>query len=157
MQKLVLFGLIKSLHDLFTAFWIGGMLTTAFSFMPAVKSLRSMQDASKRIMKEYQNRLRIFAVISIIVLWITGFLLARQSGGQGGFLAFTTTYQSLISVKHIFVILMVVIAVVRGFVFGRNVENFNPSQQKSYVLLLVVNVILGVAVLFLSGFSAALA
>lgn len=37
------------------------------------------------------------------------------------------------------------------------VDSFTPQQQKTYALLLFVNAFLGIVVLFLSGFSAAMA
>ena len=157
MQNIFVFSIIKSLHDLFTVLWIGGLLTTAFSLMPALKSLGLKKEYSNNLLKNYQRRLRILALISVVVLWITGILLAKQSGSNVGFLNFSTQYQSLISIKHIIVIVMIVIAVFRGFVLGKKVENFTPKQQKTYAALLFFNAFLGIVVLFLSGFSAAMA
>jgi len=157
MQKVVLFGLMNSLHDVFTALWIGGLFTTALSFMPALKGLGMKSEAAKKVLKLYQSRLRVFAVISVVVLWITGLLLAKQSGTGFGLLSFATPYHSLISIKHLIVSLMVVIAIYRGFVLGRKVDTFTPQQQKLYAVLIFVNAFLGIVVLFLSGFSAAIA
>ncbi len=156
MQKVILFGLMSSLHDVFTALWVGGMLTTAFSLMPALKSLGLKSDPVKKILKTYQSRLRIFAVISMVVLWLTGFLLAKQSGTGFSFMSFATPYHTLISIKHIVVLMMVALALFRGFVLGRKVDDFTPKQHKTYAMVLFVNAFLGIVVLFLSGFSAAI-
>ncbi|MDY6846116.1 MAG: hypothetical protein SVP52_03150 [Chloroflexota bacterium] len=40
MPKLIVFGLVRSLHNVFTAMWIGGLLTTAFAFMPVFKEAK---------------------------------------------------------------------------------------------------------------------
>ncbi len=157
MQKMVIFGLVRSLHDLFTALWVGGILTTAISLMPSLKQIGLKNDFTKSLMKKYQGRLRIVTVISVVLLWITGLLLAKQSGTGFGFLSFATPYHTVISIKHILTIVMILIAVIRGFVLGRKVENFTMAQQKVYALLLLVNAVIGIVVLFLSGFSAALA
>jgi hypothetical protein len=51
---------------------------------------------------------------------------------------------------------MVALALFRGFVLGRKVDDFTPKQQKTYAMVLFVNAFLGIVVLFLSGFSAAM-
>ena len=157
MQKVLMFGLMNSFHQIFTVFWIGGLLTTAISLMPVIKNSGLKRDDINKILKKYQSRLRIIVMISVVVLWITGFLLAKQSGTGFGFLSFSMPYHTLISIKHIIVIVMTVIAVFRGFILGRKVENFTPGQQKTYGILLFANAFLGIVVLILSGFSAALA
>lgn len=35
--KTIVFGLITFLHDLFTAAWIGGLITLGLTVMPSVK------------------------------------------------------------------------------------------------------------------------
>jgi uncharacterized membrane protein len=159
MQNMIIFGLIKSLHDLFTVLWVGGILTTAISFMPAIQRSKgkASSEALSDLLGNYSHRLRNIAVVSIIGLWITGLLLTRQSSASGGgFMRFSTPYEVLISVKHLLVFIMVIIAVVRGFFVGGNIFSFTPSQKKLSMALLLLNVILGVAVIFISGISAAL-
>lgn len=156
MQKQLIFGIIRSLHDLFTALWIGGLLTTTITFMPAIKKSNLNFDLSKKIKKAYHNTLRIVVVISMIGLWVTGVLLSRQSAANAGFLNFSTAYNTLLSIKHLIVLVMVLIAIYRGFVLGRNIEQFSAREQKLYVVLIMINVILGVGVVFLSGIGSVL-
>jgi uncharacterized membrane protein len=156
MQKMVVFGVIKALHDLFTALWIGGLLTTAFSFMPVFKKSRGQSPESKQLLIGYQRRLRVVFLISVIGLWITGLLLGRRSAAYDGFLSFSTTYSSIVSLKHLLIFMMMVIGVYRGFVLGSKIETFQPKQQKTYAGLLLFNTFLGIVVLILSGISAAL-
>lgn len=155
MQKQLIFGIIKSLHDLFTAFWIGGLLTTAITFMPSLKRASERKGGVKKIMKTYHNHLRIVALFSIIGLWITGLLLTRQSQASAGFLNFSTRYNVLLSIKHLTIFVMVLIALYRGFFLGRKIEQFREKEQKIYSILLFINTFLGVIVVFLSGISAA--
>lgn len=156
MQTQLVFGIIKSLHDLFTAFWIGGLLTTAIAFMPAIKQSSNNRSALSGIRKAYHNTLRIIALISIIGLWITGMLLSRQSAANAGFLDFSTPYNILLSIKHLIILVMVLIALYRGFVLGRNIEHFSAQEQKIYGILLLINMILGVGVVILSGIGSVL-
>jgi putative copper export protein len=156
MQKQLIFGMIRSLHDLFTAFWIGGMLTTGFAFLPIVQNAGAEPKLKNKLLKFYQSKLRVVGLISIGVLWITGLLLSKQAGGISGFLCFTAPYHTLISIKHLVVFMMIVIGGYRGFILGQKIEKFNQQEQKTYMLLLFINIVLGVAVIFLSGFGAAL-
>jgi putative copper export protein len=154
MPKPLIFGTIRALHDLFTAFWIGGLLTTAIAFMPAMKRSSETPGSLKTMLKSYHRHLRVVAVVSMIGLWITGLLLSRQSSTHAGFLNFSDTYNVLLSIKHLLVFVMVGIGLFRGFVFGKKIEHFTPKDQKVYAVLLLINTILGVTVLFLSGISA---
>lgn len=156
MQKFLIFGIVRSLHDLFTALWIGGLLTTALTFMPAFMNKGDKAKKDKGIVIRYQKRLRVVALISIIGLWITGMLLGKQSPDYGGFMSFATTYETLISIKHILIFVMILVALYRGSILGPKFEQFKPQQQKLYAGLLFLNALLGVAVLFLSGISAAI-
>jgi len=156
MPKTIIFGTMKAFHDVFTALWIGGLLTTALTFMPVFRKHSSPQNPQKGLLISYQNRLSTVALISIVGLWITGMFLGRQSPAYLGFMNFSTTYQALLSVKHIIIFVMIVIALVRRFVLGKKIDNFNPQQKKIYAGLLLANTIMGVVVLFLSGFGAAL-
>jgi putative copper export protein len=156
MPKPLIFGTIRALHDLFTAFWIGGLLTTAIAFMPAMKRGSEKPGSLKTMLKVYHHHLRVVAVVSMIGLWITGLLLSRQSSTHAGFLNFSDTYNVLLSIKHLLVFVMVGIGLYRGFFLGRRIEHFTDKEKKAYAVLLVINTILGVAVIFLSGISAAL-
>lgn len=156
MQKLLIFGVIKALHDVFTALWVGGMLTTALCFMPILKKYSGKPPGSKSLLAEYQRRLRIIFLISVVGLWITGILLGNRSVAYDGFLSFSTTYNSLITIKHLLILVMMVVGVFRGFVLGSKIEEFQPKQQKRYAGLLMFNALLGIVVLIISGISAAL-
>jgi uncharacterized membrane protein len=156
MQKFIIFGLIRSLHNVFTALWVGGLLTTAITFMPVYKKSNSQPNGNKPFLIKYQKNLRIVAVISIIGLWITGLLLGKQSPAYTGFMQFGSLYEVLVSIKHVLIFLMIIIGFYRGFILGAKIEQFTPKDMKTYGLLLMVNTLLGIAVLFLSGISAAI-
>jgi putative copper export protein len=156
MPNYVVFGIVRSLHDLFTALWIGGILTTALAFMPAFMNKGNKAKKDKAIVVRYQKRLRGVALISMIGLWVTGLLMSRRNPAYSGFMSFSTTYATLISVKHLLIFIMILVGIYRGFVLGPKFEQFKPQQQKIYAGLLFLNMLLGVAVLFLSGISAAI-
>lgn len=156
MPKQIVFGIVRSLHDLFTALWIGGILTTALSFMPVFKKSKKKINGLVELLVHYQKRLSTFALISILGLWLTGLLLNNQSPAYSGFLNFSTTTNSLLSIKHSIIFVMIIIAVYRRYVLGQKVEKFNHKQQNLYGMLLMVNSVLAVVVLFLSGIGASL-
>jgi len=154
--KQVVFGIVRSLHDLFTALWIGGLLTTAISFMPVFKKVKKEIPGLVKFLADYQKRLATIALISVVGLWITGLLLSKQSPAYSGFMDFSTTTNRILSIKHILILYMIAIALYRRFVLGRKLKNFNESQQKTYGILLMVNSVLALIVLFLSGIAASL-
>jgi len=60
----------------------------------------------------------------------------------------------LLSIKHLLIFVMVGIGLFRGYILGRKIEQFNAKDQKVYAVLLLINTILGVTVVFISGISA---
>ena len=154
MPQQIVFGIIRALHDLFTAMWIGGLLTTALSFMPVFKESRDKIKGLVVLLDGYQRKLANYVLISIVGLWITGLLLSKQSPAYSGFMNFSTTSNALLSIKHILIFVMIIIGLYRRFVLGRKLKSFSEQQQKTYGILLMVNALLGVVVLFLSGIGA---
>lgn len=153
MQKILVMGLVKSLHDLFTAFWVGGMLASAIALLPALKRSQLEPKQHKTFLVNYQKALSLVTLISVLGLWVTGLLLGRRSPDYGGFLNFSSSYSILISIKHLIILVMVAIALFRRFGIGRRIMDFTAQDQKIYASLLIVNAFLGVVVIFLSAIS----
>lgn len=156
MPKYLVFGIIKSLHDIFTALWIGGLLTTALAFMPAIMHKRNKSNNYKTLVVQYQSHLRIITLVSIIGLWVTGLLLGKQNPAYSGFMTYSTTYETLISIKHLLIFTMIIGAIIRGYIVGPKFGQFKPIQKKVYAGLLFFNALLGIVVLFISGISTAI-
>ncbi len=154
--KWIIFGLVKSLHDLLTAVWIGGIIVTVAVFLPAVKSTMVKDQKQRSLLMGYQNRLSVLAIISMGGLWLTGVLLGRQTAAYSGLFSFGTPYDRMITLKHILTLAMIAVSLIRRYGPGRKIDSFTKKQQQRYVLLLGVNLLLGVGVIILSGLAAAL-
>ncbi|MHA1410330.1 MAG: CopD family protein [Candidatus Odinarchaeia archaeon] len=162
MANIIVFGLVNSLHILFTVIWIGGLILLGLILTPSIKKTLGMKEDSKELIFTIQRKLSIFVYISIIGLIFTGILLTNSSAAFEGFFNLASPYSLLLSVKIVFVAIMIIIALYRSLVLGRNpniMDNSpeNEGKRKLYKALLLINIVLGVAVIFLSGFSAALA
>jgi putative copper export protein len=154
--KWILFGLVKALHDILTAVWVGGIFVTAAAIMPAIKSAGGLKENFISLLISYQKRISILAIISMAGLWLTGTLLGRQSNAYQGLFSFGTTYDQIITLKHILTLGMAGIGLIRRFGPGRKINTFTPNQQRIYGLLLGANLFLGLTILVLSGLAAAL-
>ena len=160
LPKQFVFALVTFLHDLFTALWIGGLLTLGLTVLPAARRLYGGPDGRgevRKLMTAIQRRLSPVVDVSIVGLVVTGILLSNRAPVYGGFLRFGNPYSAMLSIKHILVIVMVIVALVRSLVFGRRAERPTPVRERTSVLLLYLNVGLGVLMLLLSGFTAVLA
>jgi putative copper export protein len=144
------------LHDLFTAVWIGGLITLGFTVLPSARHVLGMGPETKKLMNTIQKRLSPLIYVSIAGLIVTGMLLSRRSPDFQGLFGFGSAYATVLSLKHVLVALMIGIALYRSLVLGSRSAPFSPRQEKLKVGLLLVNVVLGIAVLLLSGFSVAL-
>ena len=155
MPKQTVFALVTFLHDLFTAAWIGGLITLALTVLPAAKQVLGTGPQTKKLMDTIQKRLSVLVYVSIVGLILTGMLQARRSPAFLGLFSFGNTYSTVLALKHILVVVMVGVALYRSLVLGRQSGPSTPSQEKLSGVLLYLNALLGIAVLLLSGFSAA--
>ncbi len=152
--------LISFLHDTFTALWIGGMFALAFSVLPAIRKILGKSKETKALNALIKKRLSLLTYISMVGLIITGMLMARKAGLSGlytGFLSFGTEYSTLLSIKHILYIVMISLSVFRSLIVDR-VKKFTPKQNQTLnMLTLMLNVVAGLTVLFLSAYTSVLA
>ena len=152
----IVFALITFLHDLFTAVWIGGLITLGLTVMPSVKKVLGKGPQTKKLMDTIQKRNSALVYVSMIGLVLTGLLQANRSPAFDGLLSFGNTYSTVLAIKHILVVVMIAIALYRSLVLGRKEGASTPSQEKLKAGLLMINIVLGIAILLLSGFTAAL-
>lgn len=155
-NKDVVFALVTFLHDLFTAIWIGGLLTLTLSVVPAAKSSMGMGPQTKALLQAIQDRMSRLVYVSIAGLIVTGLLQANQNDAFTGLFSAGNDYSLVLALKHVLVIAMVLITLIRSL----GLKKWNlavPAKEKLSARLLVTNLALGVGVLLLSGVSAALA
>ncbi len=160
MANVFVFGLVKALHDLATAIWIGGLIQLSFVVLPVFRSRLRENKELKPLLMELQNRLSLLVLISIPILVVTGILESWHSLSFQGFFSFDNTYSTLLSVKHLLVILMVCIAATRKLLMARNVtkqksKEIEKSREKMSAMMVFANALIGVTVVILSGFCAA--
>ena len=62
-MQIVLPVLVRFLHDLFTAVWIGGLITVGAVVLPAMK-----KQGNKELAKNIQKRLNKIVIVSIVGL-----------------------------------------------------------------------------------------
>jgi uncharacterized membrane protein len=155
MPKQIVFAIVIFLHDLFTVIWIGGLFTLGLIVLPATRRALGMGPQTKQLMDAIQRRLRVPVYVSIVGLVVTGLLLARRSPGFAGLFQFGTPYGTVLSLKHVLTLLMVAVTLLRSVALPQ-IDLNEPSRQRLKAALLFLNIALGVLVLLLSGFSAAL-
>jgi len=152
--------LINFLHNVFTALWIGGMLTLAFTVLPALRKVLGKSKETQALNSMIKKKLSVLTYISIIGLIITGLLMSNRavlSGLSTGFLSFGNEYSTLMSIKHLLYFVMVFLSLFRSQIVDR-VKKFTPEQkQKLNMLTLLLNILAGLTVLFLSSYVSVLA
>ena len=153
--KTIVFALVTFLHDLFTAIWIGGLITLGLTVLPTVKKELGKGPQTKKLMNAIQKRQGAFIYVSMVGLVLTGLLQANRSPEFQGLFSFGNAYSTILTIKHILVVAMIAIALYRSLVLGRKSGASTPNQEKLKAGLLMVNIVLGIAILLLSGFSAA--
>ncbi|MGY5861201.1 MAG: hypothetical protein RTU09_02330 [Candidatus Thorarchaeota archaeon] len=154
MAELLLLGLVSFLHDLFTAMWIGGMIVLGFVILPTIKKTMGLGPETKKLTEAIRNQLSKLTYLSMIGLLITGILLSRSSPLYLGPLSIGNEYSAWLAIKHIMIALMVLISIFRSLVVPKRTMP-EPKKMKLNALLLILNIVLGVGVLLLSGFIAA--
>jgi len=154
MAELLLLGLVSFLHDLFTVMWIGGMLVLGFVVLPTIKKTLGLGPETKKLMDAIRDRLSKLAYLSMIGLLVTGIMLSRSSPLYLGPLSLGNEFSAWLSIKHLMIALMIVISIARSIVVPRKAMP-EPKKMKLNASLLMLNIVLGIGVLLLSGFIAA--
>jgi len=148
MENLIFPTLVSFLHSLFTVIWIGGLTTLGLVVMPTARGMKNNPQIAE-FLNTVQRRLSPIIWISIAGLGATGVLLARREAAFDGLLSFTSVYSTALSVKHILFGVMVAVAVYRSVVvIRRGVRDTRLSGA-----LIVLNLALGITVLFLSAYT----
>ncbi|MBN1658033.1 MAG: hypothetical protein JXA93_06505 [Anaerolineae bacterium] len=155
MPKQIVFAIVIFLHDLFTAIWIGGLITLALTVLPSVRQVLGKGPQMKKLVDAIQKRLSVLVYVSIVGLIVTGVLQANRNPAFEGLFHFGNATSTALSLKHIVVIAMVGVALFRSLVLGRRQGPLTPAQEKLNVRLLLLNVVLGIVILLLTGLSAA--
>jgi putative copper export protein len=168
-QNVWIVSVVTFLHDLFTVVWIGGMITLGLGMIPAVRATLGMGSQTQQIVNAFQRRYRWFAYVCIGGLGVTGVLLSRRSPEFQSWFTWADTYSVLLSLKHLLVIVMVVIVIVRSALMAQKAPSGPPAlprpgtprpapgrRARAAMLLLSANIAIGVAVLFLSAATATL-
>jgi putative copper export protein len=155
MPKQIVFAMVTFLHDLFTAVWIGGLITLGLTVFPAAREALGKGPQMKRLMDTIQKRLSVLVYVSIVGLVLTGVLLSNRAPAFDGLFRFGNPYSTILTIKHLLVVAMIGIALYRSLVLGGRRGPTTPFQEKLSAGLLFANVALGVVVLLLSGFAAA--
>ncbi len=124
-----------------------------FVVLPSTKKVLRKGPETKQFMRTVQHRLSILVYISIALLFLTGLLLARQSGLYLGLINLGNEYSTLTTIKHVLYASMFIVTLTRSQVL--KLLNLKPKKQEKWsVLLLFLNIALGTLVLFLSAILA---
>ena len=151
MQNLIIPSVVRSLHNFFTSIWIGGMLVMVISFLPTIRKEIKDGGLQGAVIDKVMSQHSKWVYIGIVVLAGTGMLMARLSGQTSGLFNFSNQYATILSIKHILVILITVIAIVRSIAFKNAASGKDKSKKKLSMALLMINALLGTVILVLSS------
>ncbi len=149
-NQLLLMNVMRFLHNLFTALWIGGMLLMALVILPGIRKNPKISEPLM-VINGIQDRIKPFALASMAGLALTGLLLGKSSKSFTSLMDFGTPYMTAVSVKHILIVVMVILAFVRLSINKRVKVEKKMELQKLSAGILALNALLGVVVLFLSS------
>ena len=154
--KTLVFAFVSFFHDLFTVIWMGGLVVTVLSYMPALKEALGPGPQIKKVMMAFQKRQSLWVYVSMGGLILTGLLMSNRNSGFEHLFGFGNAYSVILSIKHILVILMIGITLYRSLILSRPQAALTAKKEHLSFQLLIINVIIAIAVLFTSGLVAAL-
>lgn len=153
---MILTTILKFLHLLSTVMWIGGMLTINLVLMPSLAAIDPPQRG--KMLGASLKRYMPLALGAMILLLLTGI----QSTPSEDFFNLSTFIGIIFALKHLVVIIMVIIGLMVPFVLSPKMQKLSPAPgtppspafiqtQKQLSLLSLVNMVLGIIVLFLAA------
>ncbi len=171
-MSLFILSLSNFLHLTATIIWIGGIMMILLVILPGAKESLESAPMTKRIMKEITKRFTPMANISILVIILTGLVIAFYEKNFTGFLEFNNLWSSVMFLKHILVVVMVIIHFYRGLLLNPRIAGISSKinepmvasplssrvqrLQKFSLDLVKVNLVLGMIVLMMTGISSSL-
>jgi uncharacterized membrane protein len=162
-MNLIVLSLSHFIHLFATVIWIGGIFMVLLVILPSARtSLESTAMAA--LMKEITGKFTPLANASILVMVITGIIIALYKEKFGGFFNMGDFWNGTLVVKHLLVALMIIIHFYRGLVLAPRVGKLSaqaagsPSLssqvarlQKLSLNLIKANFALGIIVLLATG------
>jgi uncharacterized membrane protein len=153
------------LHLLATVVWLGGLSLMTLVAWPAVQG----QILTTEQWITLRRRFAPWANISLVILWITGFLQMTSDSNYDGFLMVRTLWAQAILIKHLAVIAMMGFGLYIQWRVHPNLERINLLAEKKPELarserealtrqearLLRLNLVCAAAVLFFTAVATA--
>jgi len=153
----IIYGIIRSFHDIASIIWIGSLFFISFFLVPKAKNLI---DEEKRMifLNGIFDRITPLIFVCIIILIVTGILEHRfvKMSGIINKRPVSGTYNTIHNIKYILTGLMVVIAALRQIMRKKMSKAGQAPKKKNPYTLIYMNTIIGIIVVFLSGILSAL-
>lgn len=164
-MNLIIISLSHFFHLLATVIWIGGIFMVLFVIIPGARS--SLEPgAMTGLMKETTRKFTPLANLSILVMVITGVILAVYGKKSAGFFNVSNIWSGILFFKHIIVALMIIIHFYRGLILAPRIGTLSAQPagstslpleiaklQKLSLNLVKTNMVLGMFVLLASAAS----
>ena len=159
MDNLALASVLNFLHLFATVAWFGAATTNAFILMPSISESLEPPIAGKLI-SAVMRRFRIVVYISMVVLIVTGIFMTSSLR----FLEFNSLWSIIHSVKHIFIIIVVILVIYAFEGLGRKVSRLaqkGPSPelaslQKKQIIFSKVGLVMAIIIMILTGILTAI-
>ena len=142
------------IHLVATVLWIGGILFIIFIAIPSSKQVLGAE--SGKLMGEISKRFTPLANYSIILLFVSGIVLAGLNKQFSGVSILESNWTMVLILKLVLFFSMTAIHFYRGLVLAPKImrtatQPEKTALQKLSVNLVKVNFTLGLSVLLLSG------
>ena len=159
MNNLALDSVLNFFHLFATVAWFGALTTNAFVLMPSISESLEPPVAGK-LMGAVMRRFRILVYTSMGVLIVTGIFMTRSLK----FLEFNSLWSIIHSIKHIFIIIVVVLVIYAFEGLGRKVSRLaqkGPSPeladlQKKQIVFSKIGLVMAIIILILTAILTAI-
>ncbi|MBM3705076.1 MAG: hypothetical protein FJW66_00980 [Actinobacteria bacterium] len=163
MSRIIIFSILNFIHLFATVMWFGTMTANTFILLP---SLRETMEASMsgKLLGAVMKRFRILVYTCIGLLVISGIGITELIAEGPVFMRFTNFWSTISSIKHIFTIIIVILAIYAFEGLGRKVSRLarkGPSAeltrlQKKQILFSYTGLALAIIILILTSILTAL-
>jgi len=158
MQNPILQTILDFFHVMATIAWIGGMFFNFLVVMPTVRKVLDLATAGK-FLGTMLKRVRIVVYSSLVILFVTGIPMKIASEYYVGIINFDNTWEIVGFIKHVFVGLLALLAIINFELLSPKVARLAlsaPSPQlqglkKKQILLGSLSFLFGIIIIFLSS------
>lgn len=139
---------LRTVHDIFTAIWIGGMILYILILIPSLRGAIPKSIERQKVLQKINDNLAFVMLVSMLILFVTGLMLIPGGHDDPIFLTFVNEYATYLSIKTYLFFLMFILSITKLTYIDQ--IKIPVKKHRNIIILISSNIMLGIVVIVIS-------